>query len=255
MGSAGLHSLTQSSIRIVDNTKDNRGQIKKRNRLQEENCFSDNSCLQDRKQSQNRIQSLQRETNEAENRFQLYLRTNLTDTERNFVNTQLHAFRNDVDTLDNDIKDALRIGSSLQPIRDRISALYSTYSTALLSYINPSKIADFNLALQTILTNHMNLRQLSESRRVLSDQDESKIERFIIGVPPFQRLDYLTRVLSRVNKLMQNIGNSNMNPVRKERFLALLDDILMIVQARISDITSGGGGNTTPPVILSMSVL
>lgn len=30
-----------------------------------------------------------------------------------------------------------------------------------------------------------------------------------------------------------------MNPVRKERFLALLDDILMLVQARITDITSG----------------
>lgn len=178
-GNKGSHRLAQSSILVADNDKDNRGQTKKRNRLQEDDCFSDDSCLHDRKQARNRIQLLERQTTETENRFQFYLRANLTDAEKSFVNTQLDAFRSDVDTLDDDLKDALRSGSDLQPIRNRISSLYATYTGALSPYIDPSKTEEFRLALQTILTNHINLRQLSENRRVLSDQDESKIERFI----------------------------------------------------------------------------
>ena len=44
-----------------------------------------------------------------------------------------------------------------------------------------------------------------------------------------------------------------MNPVRKERFLATLDEIFALIQAHIDGIGSGGT-NTTPPVILSASV-
>lgn len=154
--------------------------MKKRSRLQEDDCFSDDSCLRDRKQTRDRIQLLERQTTETENRFQSYLRANLTDAEKSFVNTQLNAFRNDVDILSNDLKEVLRTGSNLQTIRDRISSLYATYTGTLSPYVDPSKTEEFRLALQTILTNHVNLRQLSENRRVLSDQDESKIERFII---------------------------------------------------------------------------
>lgn len=38
---------------------------------------------------------------------------------------------------------------------------------------------------------------------------------------------------------MQNIENSNMEPARKERNLALLDEILTLLQARIDDIIAG----------------
>lgn len=170
----------QSSILIADNDKDNRGQTKKRNRLQEEDCFSDDSCLREREQKRNQVRSLERGINEIEATLRSYFRTDLTDTERGLVNTQLNAFRNDLTDLDDDYKEVLRTGSDIQPIRNRIASLYATYTDSLAPYVNPSRMEQFRVAVRTIITRRVNIRQINENRRMLTDQDEAKIERFIL---------------------------------------------------------------------------
>lgn len=150
-----------------------------RDRLRDQSCLSDASCLQDRDRIQDRIRLLQRQTSETEASLQSYARANLSETERNTFNTRLRAFRNELNMLDNDFKRALRAGLDIQPIRDRIGALYAAHIGILLPYIDSMKVENFRSALQMIITNRMDLRQQEENRRMLSEQDESKIERFI----------------------------------------------------------------------------
>jgi len=152
--------------------------LRQENRLRETDCFSNASCLRDRERTQDEIHTLQSGATETERSLQSYLRTDLTDSERNTTDAQLSAFRNSLNTLDDDFKEALRTGSSgaIQLVKDRAVTLYNTYSSTLLSYVDPGKVDTFRTALQTIINNRINKRQLEENRRVLSNQDEDKIE-------------------------------------------------------------------------------
>lgn len=252
LSDTGLYQSTQLSLVIAGNN--NLWQIQKQNKLKENSCFSENTCLQERNQIKNQIKLTQRKMSEEENQLQTHLRTNLENTEINSINKNLRNFIDDLNILDDYFKKTIRNWDNLLPIWERITTLYNKYLEVLLPYVDSTKIDSFKLALQSIITNRINIRQMTENKRILSEQDEAKIERFIQWVPPSRRLEYLVRVISRVEKLIHNVGNSNMNPVRKERYLALMDEILLIAQVKVKDILSEWI-NDTPPVIVNISML
>lgn len=91
---------------------------------------------------------------------------------------------------------------------------------------------------------------MSKKRHLLSSRDEQNIERKINSVSPFERVDFLRQVLSRIDTLDTNIRNSSMNSLVKKYRLALLAEVRVLVQTRINELTgSGSMMDTTPPAI------
>lgn len=219
-----------------DNKKDddkNRGKSGKSFKLKETSCLSDDDCLKERKSTHDQIVSLRRTSNSTLNEISSFFRSNLTDAEKVTVSATLSGLTNDLDSLDILYRNAIQSGSGLQTANNRAIELYNMYVNLLSPYIDPVHMDHLKESLQSLFLNRINMRQLQENRRLLKTEDEDKITRKINSIVPFQRIDFLLKVLSRIAKLENNISNSNMNEVRKARFLALLDEVRDIVQAKI----------------------
>lgn len=201
--------------------------------MKETNCLLDDDCLKERKHTQDQIVSLRRTSNSTLNDISSFFRSNLTDAEKATVSATLSGLTTDLDNLDILYRNAIQSGTGLQTANNRAIELYNMYVIQLSPYVDPVHMDHLKESLQSLFLNRINIRQLQENRRLLKTEDEDNITRKINSIVPFQRIDFLLKVLSRIEKLENNISNSNMNEVRKARFLALLDEVRDIVQAKI----------------------
>ena len=98
-------------------------------------------------------------------------------------------------------------------------------------------------------------RQMHRAQ-MLSNNDQNTINNRIDSIPQIRRLNFLLWVLSRVETLRMNIEGSSRTAEHKARLVALLDDIVDIIQNKISDITRNSAevDDNTPPATLAFSV-
>lgn len=90
----------------------------------------------------------------------------------------------------------------------------------------------------------------------LSEMDQNRINNRIDQIPLINRLDFLLSVLGRIETLRSSIETSSRSAAAKERLITLLDDIVDIVQNRISDdiSTSPETDDNTPPTTTSFNI-
>jgi hypothetical protein len=96
---------------------------------------------------------------------------------------------------------------------------------------------------------HMNRGQM---RKELRQSDEDKLNNSIDHFDMWNRASYLNRVLARLDTLKINVTNSNMAQTRKDRILALLDDIRNVVLERLAELPTSTG--SMAPVTSAFSI-
>jgi hypothetical protein len=91
-----------------------------------------------------------------------------------------------------------------------------------------------------------------QMRKELRQSDEDKLNNSIDHFDMWNRASYLNRVLARLDTLKINVTNSNMAQTRKDRILALLDDIRNVVLERLAELPTSTG--SMAPVTSAFSI-